>query len=237
MATVVDQSQSLATFGEKLEATILSHQRRKSTLPSIQRKRKKICIIPVGLSSPLDEQNIETIIGNLDNYLFDDVMLLVWCERTTFHNCEPTNNDDRSVAPLFFRHWIQLYLKKPDQVFSTHLSTIPKYGSWGDLATIYTCASQMKSALPTDVALLENLKKACVKMVGDQLEHDHQVVLKQLQEDSNVEEKQMAIKSQDYISNCANEAPQISNNCKKSTTSKNFHLFSTASRLTYHFFI
>jgi hypothetical protein len=236
METDADQSQSLATFEEKLEATILSHQRRRSILPSTQRKRKKICIIPVGLSDPLDEQNIETIIENLDNYLFNDVMLLVWCERTTFHKCESTNNDDRSMTSLFFRHWIQLYLKKPDQVFSTHLSEILKYGGWGDLTTIYTCARQMESAFPTEVVLLENLKKACVKMIGDQLEHDHRVVLQQLEEDSKMEQKQMAIKSQEWISNCANEAPRISNNYKKSTTSKTFHLFSASSQLIYHFF-
>ncbi len=87
----------MATFEEKLEASISSHQKRKSTLPSIQRKRKKIGIISVALSTPLDEQNIETIIGNLDNYLFDDVMLLVWCERTTFHQCEPMKNNGRRV--------------------------------------------------------------------------------------------------------------------------------------------
>ncbi len=207
----------MATFEEKLEATILSHQKRKSNLPSIQRKRKKAGIIPVGLSIPLDEQNIETIIGNLDNYLFDDVMLLVWCERTTFHQCEPMKNDDK---PLFFQHWMQLYLKKPEQVLSTYLNTIPKYGSWGDLTTLYTCAGQMKSPFPTEVALLEDLKTACVKMIGDQLEYDHRVVLKQLADD---------------LSNCANEAPRISNNNRKSSTSKNFHLFLALSFFIYSY--
>lgn len=189
----------------------------------MQRRRKKPSIIPVGLSNPLDKQNIATIIGNLDHYLFDDVMLLVWCERTAFYKSEPTSNSDQSVTRVFFRHWIQLYLKQPNQVLSVHLSTIPKYGGWGDLWTIYTCAHQMESTIAIEMTLLKELKQACVKMLGDQLESDYRVMLKQL------DEEKMGIKSQDRVSNCATEAPRISNNHKKSTTSKNFHLFLVSS--------
>jgi hypothetical protein len=231
----INHFQSLATFREKIEATILFHQKRMLTLPAVQRKWKKFSVTPVGLSNPIVEKNIETIIENLDNYLFDDVMLLVWCERTTFHNRESKNDDDKGITPPFFRHWIQLYLKKPDQVLSAHLSTIRIYGDWGDLKTIYKCAGQMASVFPTEITLLENLKKACVKMMGDQLKYDHRVVLKPIDEYSNAEEEQMVIKTNDWISNCANEAPRISNNYKKSTTSKDFHLFSSSSRLHYHF--
>jgi hypothetical protein len=101
------------------------------------------------------------------------------------------------------------------------------------LKTIYTCADQMKRAFPTEITLLENLKSTCVKIVGDQLNRDHQVVLKQSDEYLNAGGEQMTIKSQDQISSCAHEAPRISNNYKKSTTSKNFHLFSALFRLIY----
>lgn len=190
------------------------------TLSAIQRKQQKISVIPVGLSSPIDEQNIQTIIKNLDNYLFDDVMLLVWCKRRTFYSREAKNDDEKNMIPSFFRHWIQLYLKKPDEVRALHLSTIPKYGSWGDLNTIYICASQMASVFSNELALFANLKEACVKMIGNQLKHDYEIVSKQPEE---------MFKSQEWISNCANEAPRISNNHKKSITGKDFQLFSSSS--------
>ena len=207
--TSSEQFRSLATFEEKIEATISFHQ-----------KRRKICIIPIGLSSPIDEQNMETVIKNLDSYVFDDVMLLVWCKRRTFYSRESKNDGDKNVMPSFFRYWIQLYLKKPDDVLSMHLSTIPKYGSWGDLVGIYQCAGQTTSEFPTELTLLENLKEACVKMIGNQLKHDHQIVLGESSEYSSVEQEHILIRSQDWISNCADEAPRIPANYKKSTTSK-----------------
>ena len=206
----VNQCQSLATFAEKIEATILFHQKRMSTLPATERKQMKIPVTPIGLSKPMDEQNIENL---------DDAMLLVWCERTTFHN---TESKDDSALSLFFRHWILLYLKKPDEVLSLHLNTIPKYGSWGDLKTIYACAGQMQDEFPVQKILLDNLKAACVKLFGDQLKRDQRIVLNQPDESSNDKEEEMALKSQEWISNCAKEAPRISNNPKNSNTSKRF---------------
>ncbi|CAF1244565.1 unnamed protein product [Rotaria sordida] len=145
-------------------------------------------------------------------------MLLVWCERTTFHNSEPINDNDKSVASTFFQHWMQIYLKKPDEILPSHLSTIPKYGGWGDLKIIYVCACQIAHLFPNELPLLENLKSACVRMVGDQLKYDHRVLLKQSNEPLNTENQETITKSQDWISNCANEAPRISNNSKKFTT-------------------
>ncbi|CAF1263523.1 unnamed protein product [Adineta steineri] len=158
MATIVDQSQLSMTFEEKIHATILSQQKRTLNLPAVQRKRKKISIVPVGLSSTINDQNIENIIKNLDNYLFDGVMLLVWCKRTTFYNSEFKNDDQSNKTSPFFRQWILLYLKKPDQVLSTHLNTIPKYGGWGDLKALYSCADHMKNRFPIELKLLENLQ-------------------------------------------------------------------------------
>ncbi|CAF0847513.1 unnamed protein product [Adineta steineri] len=221
MATIVDQSQLSMTFEEKIHATILSQQKRTLNLPAVQRKRKKISIVPVGLSSTISDQNIENIIKNLDNYLFDDVMLLVWCKRTTFYNSEFKNDDQSNKTSPFFRQWILLYLKKPDQVLSTHLNTIPKYGGWGDLKTLYSCADHMKSRFSTEFKLLENLQGACVKMIGDQLKHDYQIISdNQSDENSNTEEVSTTIKNLESISNCAKDAPRISNNNKTLSTSK-----------------
>ena len=50
---------------------------------------------------------------------------------------------------------------------------------------------------PTEVTLPEALKKAFVKMLGDQLNKDHRAVLELLKEDSNVEEKQIRMKTAD----------------------------------------
>jgi hypothetical protein len=203
--TDINQFQSLAAFAEKIEATILFHQKRMSTLPATERKPTEILVIPIGLSKPIDEDNL------------DDAMLLVWCKRTTFHNTEAK---DDSTTSLFARHWILLYLKKPDEVLSSHLSTIPKYGGWGDLKTIYANAVQMENEFPTDKILLENLKSACVKMFGDQLKRDQKIVLNQPDESPNEKEEEMAIKNQEWISNCAKEAPRISNTPRNLNTSK-----------------
>lgn len=218
----ISQFQSLRTFEEKIEATILFHQKQTSTLSAIERKQKKLPVIPVGLSKPIDHQNIETIIENIDNYLLDDVMLLVWCSRTTFHKSEPKDDDKKNIIPSFFRHWILLYLKKPNEVLSLYFDGIPKYGSWGDLKTLYLSIGQMENEFAAEKTLLDNLKAACVKMFGDQLKRDHRVVLNQPDESANEQEEQMTIKNQEWISNCAKEAPRMSNNRNNPGTSKLF---------------
>ncbi|CAF1395437.1 unnamed protein product, partial [Adineta steineri] len=86
---ITHQFQSLNTFEEKLEATVLFHQKQLSNLPATERKQKKISAIPIGLSKSIDQLNIENIIDNIDNYLLDDIVLLIWCPRTTFQNVEP----------------------------------------------------------------------------------------------------------------------------------------------------
>lgn len=198
MNTHVDlpQLQSFNTFEEKLEATIIYHQ-----------KRKKLPVIPIGLSESNDDQNL------------DDAMLLIWCERTTFHNCEP-----KYPQSLFFRHWILLYLKNSNEILSSHLNLIPKYGSWGDIKTLYLITNQMESEFPSENLLLEKLKNACVKLFGDQLKHDERIVLNQPDESANEFEEQMNIKTQEWISNCAKEAPRISNTRQNPSTS--IHIFS-----------
>ncbi|CAF1243520.1 unnamed protein product [Adineta steineri] len=205
------QFQSLNTFEEKLEATILFHQKQLSNLPATERKQKKISAIPIGLSKSIDQLNIENIIDNIDNYLLDDIMLLIWCQRTTFHNIEPKIDDDKNTIPLFFRYLILLYLKKPNEILSLYFNIIPKYGSWGDLKTLYLSVCQMENEFPTEKILMENLKAACVKILGDQLKHDHRIVLNQPDESANEQEEQMSIKNQEWISNCAKEAPRIGN--------------------------
>jgi Ran GTPase-activating protein (RanGAP) involved in mRNA processing and transport len=187
------QIQSLNTFEEKLEATISNHQ-----------KRKIIPVIPIGLSKPIEDPTIA-------NIPFDDAMLLVWCERTTFHSPEPKDSPS-----LFFQHWISLYLKNPDQMLSIYLNFIPKYGSWGDIKTLYLSADQGEHEKP----LLDKLKSACVKMFADRLRHDQRIVLNQPDESANEQEEQMTIKSQEWISNCAKEAPRLSNNRHNPSTSQ-----------------
>jgi hypothetical protein len=208
--TDIPQFQSLKIFEEKLEATISYHQ-----------KRKTIPVIPIGLSKQIEDYNIE----NIDNYLLDDVMLLIWCKRTTFHNSELTSS--------FFRHWILLYLKKPDEILSMYLNFIPKYGSWGDLKSLYLSANEIEIEIPSEKLLLDKLKSACVKMFGDQLKHDHRIILNQPDESANEQEEQMTIKDQEWISNCAKEAPRISNNRNNPGTSKHFTSF--ISSISFYF--
>ncbi|CAF4933456.1 unnamed protein product [Rotaria sp. Silwood1] len=203
--------QSLITFEEKLKATIKFHQKRIVTLLSAERKENKLPVILVGLSKPMDKSTLETIIDHINDHLLDDVMLLIWSKRTGFHNTEDSSS-------LFFRHWLLLYLKKSDEVLSSYLSIIPKYGSWADLKTLYVCASQMEGEYPDQKGLLDQLKSACVKMFADQLRQDHRTILKQPDELSNEKEEQMNIESQEWISNCAKEAPRISNNPKNINT-------------------
>ena len=202
--TAVDQ-RPLTTFAEKIEATILFHH---------QRQVKKCPATPVGLAAPLDVSNLDELIDECENHSLDDLMLLIWCERTTFHNAEP---DD--TASSFFRHWIQLYLKKPDEVLASHLPVVPKYGSWTDLKTIYARALQMPNVD------LDRLKSACVDLFVEQLKRDHRMVLNQPDESSNDREEQQAIQTEQWISNCAKEAPRISTNPKNLNTSKSFLSF------------
>jgi hypothetical protein len=194
----------LPTFAEKIEATILyHHQCREKTCPAT----------PVGLSAPLDISNLDQLIGECENHSLDDLMLLIWCQRTTFHNAQ---TDETSA---FFRHWIQLYLKKPDEVLSSHLPFIPKYGSWADLKTLFTRAIQMSNVD------LDQLKSACVELFAEQLKRDHRMVLNQPDESSNDQEEQQAIQNEQWISNCAKEAPRISANRNNLNTSKSFLSF------------
>lgn len=194
------QFQSLNTFEEKLEATISHHQ-----------KRKTVPIIPMGLSKPIEDQSIPQLIDTIDDHLFDDVMLLIWCERTTFHNPEP-----KDTSSLFFQHWISLYLKKPDIMLPTYLNFIPKYGGWGDIKTLYAKASQEENEQP----LLTQLKLVCVKMFAEQLKHDQRIVLNQPDESANEQEEQMNMKNEEWISHCAKEAPRLYNNRHNSNSSK-----------------
>lgn len=200
--TQIDQSQfrSLNTFEEKLEATISYHQ-----------KRKLVPVVPIGLSKPFADQSITQLIGNIDDYPFDDVMLLIWCERTTFHSPEP-----KDTSSLFFQHWLSLYLKKPAAMLPIYLNFIPKYGSWGDIKTLHFIAGQEEN----DKTLLDQLKSACVKMFGDQLKKDHRIILNQPDESANEQEEQLKLKSEEWISNCAKEAPRLSNNRNNANTSK-----------------
>ena len=200
----IDQSQfqSLNTFEEKLEATISYHQ-----------KRKMIPIVPIGLSKPIEDQPIADLIDNIDNYAFDDVMLLIWCERTTFHNPEP-----KDTPSLFFQHWISIYLKKPEIMLSSYLNIIPKYGGWGDIKTLYCTAAQKENEGP----LLEQLKSTCVKMFAEQLKHDHRIVSNQPDESANEQEEQLKMKNEEWISHCAKEAPRLYNNRHNLNTSKHF---------------
>ena len=128
--TVTDQSQSLITFVEKLEAAISFYQRWQSI--NAQRKRKKINITSVGVSKLLTKHNMKTVIANLE----------------------------------IIRSMMSCYL------FSVNED-------------------------PTEVTLPEAPKKAFVKMLGDQLNKDHRAVLELLKEDSNVEEKQIRMKTAD----------------------------------------
>ena len=175
------QFQSLNTFEEKLEAIIVSHQ-----------KRKQLPVI------------------STDDTL-DNAMLRIWCERTTFHRSEP-----KDTASSFFKQWILLYLQKPEEVLLSYLNHIPKYGSWGDVKTLYSVANQMETPL------LEKLKEACVKMFADQLKHDQRIVLNQPDESANEQEEQLTIKSQEWISNCAKEAPRITHS--RENPSNGIHL-------------
>ena len=198
--TAVDQ-RPLTTFAEKIEATILFHH---------QCQEKKCPATPVGLSTPLDVSNLDQLIDECENHSLADLMLLIWCERRTFHNAEP---DETSP---FFRHWILLYLKKPAEVLSSYLALIPKYGSWSDLKTLYTRALQMSNVD------LDRLKSACVELFAEQLKRDHRLVLNQPDESSNDREEQQAIQNEQWISNCAKEAPRISSNPKNVNTGKSF---------------
>ncbi|CAF1148717.1 unnamed protein product [Didymodactylos carnosus] len=204
----IDQQQLFATFHEKIEATIFNHQKQSSQISARNRMKSKESnlthISPVGLSKQIDETTIDKLIKEIDDYLFDDILLLIWCKRTTFHNPEPKDDD-----LTFFRYWILLYLKKPDQML-TYLDTIPKYGSWADLKTLSVCANQMKT--DTEKQLLENLQQACVKMFGEQLKRDYRLVLRQPDDYLNDKEEIQDIKPQEWLTNCAKEAPRIGNN-------------------------
>ncbi|CAM4980906.1 unnamed protein product [Rotaria socialis] len=214
----INQFEALITFEEKLKATIFNHQKRISNLPTTERKNNKLPIIPIGLSKPIDQQNIEIIIEHIDDYLLDDVILLVWCERTTFYNSEPKEDNDKCATSLFFRHWILVYLKKPDELLSSHFHAILKYGGWGDLKTLYITTDQMLSEFAQEKTLLDNLKATCVKVFGDQLKHDYRVVLNQPDESENDREQENSIQNQEWIGNCAKEAPRISNTPTNSCT-------------------
>ncbi|UJR16943.1 hypothetical protein I4U23_003841 [Adineta vaga] len=165
----------------------------------------------------LHEETMENMINHLDKYLLDDVMSLIWSKRTKFHRSE-TNDDHNKMNILFFYHWIQVYLRTPDEVLSMHLSKIPKYGDWSDLKSIYIYADRMKDTFPSEIILLEKLKLACVKMIGDQLKHDYEIVLKQLKKDSDGKIESRKTENQNWISLCVYETPQISNNPKEITT-------------------
>ncbi|CAF3913298.1 unnamed protein product [Adineta steineri] len=207
------QFQSLKTFEEKLKATIFFHQKQISNIPATERKNTKISITPIGLSKSFDQSNIETIINNnIDDYLLDDIMLLIWCERTTFHNSEPNDNDEKNPISLFFRHWILLYLRKSNEILSSYFNFIPKYGSWGDLKTLYLSVCQMENEFVDKKILLDNLKEECVKIFGEQLKHDYRIILNQPDELANEQEEQMNLKNQEWISNCAKEAPRLASN-------------------------
>ncbi|UJR07920.1 hypothetical protein I4U23_012203 [Adineta vaga] len=211
------QTQVLRTFEEKIEATISHHQKQISTLPVNERKQNKIPIVPIGVSTLINSENIQHIIDNVDNYLLDDVMLLIWCQRTTFHNIEP-KEDETTVLP-FFRYWILLYLKKPMELLASYFDLIPKYGSWGDLKMLYLSIGKMENELSaSEKILLDDLKHACVKAFGEQLKRDAHAVLNQPDESANEQEEQMTIKKQEWISNCAKEAPRINNNRKTPST-------------------
>ena len=211
----------LTGFEEKLKATILYHQKRISNLSVAERKLNKLTVIPIGLSKSISQENIENIIDNIDNHPIDDVMLLVWCERTIFYHGESNDNNEKHIASSFFRYWILSYLKKSDELLSSHINFIPKYGSWRDLKTLYVFASQMENEFSDEkLLLLNNLKVTCVKMFSHQLKHDHQIVLYQPDECANDKEAEKLIKNHEWISNCAKEAPRLSNNRTKPSTSK-----------------
>ncbi|CAF1513355.1 unnamed protein product [Adineta ricciae] len=205
------QTQVLGTFEEKLEATISYHQKQVSTLPAIERKQNKLPIVPIGLSASIDSSKpLEELIEHVDTDLLDDVMLLVWCQRTTFHNSE-SKDVQGAIAP-FFRYWTLLYLKKPAEVLSSYMDLVPKYGSWSDLKNLYLSVLEMEKDFSAEKASLDNLKYACVKIFGEQLNRDSRAVLNQPDESANEQEEQMMTKNQQWISNCAKEAPRIANN-------------------------
>ncbi|CAF1082908.1 unnamed protein product [Adineta ricciae] len=200
------QSHTSKSFDGKIEATILYHQRRTCTLSS-RRKEEQAFATPIGLLHPVSKESIQHLIEDIESNHFDDGMLLVWCERMKFHQSESVDNTNMMTP--FFHHWIQLYLKKPDEVLSKHLSTIPRYGDWGDMKTLYAYAERLKDTHPTGTTLLENLKQACVQMIGNQLYHDYEIALKQTNDN---------IKNEILISQCIYEAPFISNNPNELTT-------------------
>ena len=207
---------SLNTFEEKLQATIAWHQKQLSTLSAAERKAKRLPVLPIGLSVLTEAPNL------------DDLLLLVWCKRTTFHNAEPKSDDHGNSIPVpFFRHWILLYLKKPDELLSTPIHQIPKYGSWGDIKTMFINAHEMKREYPMQEALLDRLQAVCVQLMVDQLKQDHQAILKQPDEASNETEEQLSIQKQEWISNCAQEAPRLTNNSLNIASSKAMESSST----------
>lgn len=193
------QFQSLNTFEEKLEATIVYH-----------RKSRQFPIVPIGLSNSVDN--------------LDDAMLHIWCQRTTFHDSE--------LDDAFFRNWILLYLKNSDEILSFHLHFLPKYGSWRDVRHLYLTANQMRDELPAkDHSLLEKLQSTCVKLFGDQLKIDHRIVLNQPDESANEQEEEQQQqmiathnKTDEWISNCAKEAPRITN-ARFNPSSSRKHIF------------
>lgn len=217
----IDQCKPLITFEEKLIATISNHQKRMSTVPATERKHNKLPIIPIGLSKPLNPLNIETMIDNIDEYLLDDIILLIWCERTTFYNSElkEDKQKDNNIS-LFFRHWILLYLKRPNELLTSYFNLFLKYGGWSDLKTLYVMVCHMENEFQNEKILLDNLKAVCIKQVGDQLKHDSLIILNQPDESANDKEQENSIKNEEWISNCAKEAPRLSNNRTKPTTSK-----------------
>ncbi|CAF1380591.1 unnamed protein product, partial [Didymodactylos carnosus] len=185
------QQQLLMTFHEKIEAVILNYEKQSSQ------------ISPVGLSKQIDETNMNVLIEGIDHYLFEDIVLLIWCKRTTFHNPEP-----KTDGKTFFYYWILLYLKKPDEMLE-YLDTIPKYGSWADLKTLAVCADKMKTIEQKEC--LEKLQHACVKMFGEQLKRDYRLVLHQPNNYLNEKEEIEDIKKQEWLTDCAKEAPRIGN--------------------------
>ena len=215
VATSIDghASSLLNTFDEKLQATIAWHQRQLATLSATERKTKRLAVVPIGLS----------VLANAHE--LDDEMLLVWCKRTTFHNAEPKTDEHGQSIPLpFFHDWILLYLTKPDELLSTPIHQIPKYGSWGDIKTMYIYAQEMKRTYPMHEALLDRLQAVCVQLMADQLKQDHRAILKQPDELSSEAEEQSSIQQQEWISNCAQEAPRFSNNSQNVAASNESHL-------------
>ena len=211
---ILSSNQTLLSFKEKIQATITSHSKYLSTLIAYDQKQNKSPIIPVGLATQLELAQIEQYIQQIHSYALDDIMLLVWCKRSTFHNPEPTiiDNNTHEIASPFFQYWTMLFVSKPDEILSNHLKFIPKYGSWTDLKTLYIYASQLTTSEAETHQLLSRLKDEIIRLFAEQLTVDYQVVLKQPDESANDEEDENKTQKHEWISTCAKEAPRISNN-------------------------